>query len=307
MNARVSLPSVSVGLPVYNGEDYLEEALDGLLAQTYSDFELIISDNASTDRTPEICQAYATRDKRIRYVRQPTNLGAVPNHNVLLTLARGRYFKWVGADDIYLPRLLERCVEAIEAHPEAVLVNVWDGVVDEFGNRTPVPYPLDTASPSPRARFRSVLRANGGNDFYGLFRTADLRRIRPLGSFLHSDRAYMAELAMNGPFHQVPEVLFYRREHPARTSHAGLAREVVAKLDRSREQRGPRNSLLLYGEYVRGLFSAILHARIPWTERGRCAWELLAFLIDRFRPAILRRVVSGAAPTAAAATAADPT
>jgi hypothetical protein len=117
----------------------------------------------------------------------------------------------------------------------------------------------------------------------------------------------MAELAMNGSFHQVPEVLFYRREHPARTSHAGLAREVVVKLDRSREQRGPRNSLLLYGEYVRGLFSAILHARIPWTERGRCAWELLTFLGDRFRPAILRRVVSGAAPTAAAATAADPT
>jgi glycosyltransferase involved in cell wall biosynthesis len=290
--------TVTVALPVYNGEDYLEEALAGLLAQTYTDFELVISDNASTDRTAEICQAYAARDPRIRYVRQPTNLGAVPNHNLLLALARGRYFKWVGADDIYLPRLLERSVEAIQAHPEAVLVNVWDGVVDGAGNRNAVTYPLDTANPSAHARFRSVLRANGGNDFYGLFRTADLRRIRPLGSFLHSDRAYMGELAMNGPFHQVPEVLFYRREHPYRTSHAGLARDVVAKLDPSRAGSGHRRSLVLYGEYVQGLFSAVMHAQVSWPERARCLWELLAFFGDRFRPAVVQRVISGAAPAA---------
>ena len=301
-------PTVTVALPVYNGEDYLEEALDGLLGQTYTDFELVISDNASTDRTAEICGSYAARDPRVRYVRQRANLGAVPNHNLLLPLARGRYFKWVGADDIYEPRLLERCLEAIEAHPEAVLVNVWDGVVDGSGDRTQVHYPLDTANPSPHLRFRSVLRANGGNDFYGLFRTDDLRRMRPLGSFLHSDRAYMAELAISGPFHQVPEVLFYRREHPDRTSHAGLARDVVAKLDPRRAGRGHRRSLVLYGEYVRGLFSAILHARVSWPERARCLWELLAFFGDRFRPAVMRRVVSGAAPSAdAPAGAVEPT
>jgi glycosyltransferase involved in cell wall biosynthesis len=300
-----SAPTVTVALPVYNGETYLAEALDGLLGQTYTDFELVISDNASTDGTAEICRRYAERDPRIRYVRQPANVGAVPNHNLLLPLARGRYFKWVGHDDLYEPRLLERVVEAIEAHPEAVLVNVWDGVVDEEGHRTVVRYPLDTANPSPHLRFRSVLRANGGNDFYGLFRTASLRRVRPLGSYLHSDRAYMGELTMNGPFHQVPEVLFYRREHENRTSHAGLAREVVAKLDPSRAGSRHRRSLVLYGEYVWGLFSAILHARISWRERARCLWELLAFFGDRFRPAVIRRVMSGAAPPADAEVGAD--
>jgi len=293
-----STPTVTVALPVYNGEDYLEEALDGLLAQTFTDFELVISDNASTDRTAEICREYAERDPRIRYVRQSTNVGAVPNHNLLLPLARGRYFKWVGHDDVYEPRLLERSLEAIEAHPEAVLVNVWDGVVDENGHRRVVPYPLDTANPSPHQRLRSLLRANGGNDFYGVFRTESLRRIRPLGSYLHSDRSYMAELAMNGPFHQVPEVLYYRREHPHRTSHAGLAREVVAKLDPSRAGSGHRRSLVLYGEYVRGLFSAIMHARISWSERARCFGELVAFFGDRFRPTVIRRVLTGAAPSA---------
>ena len=89
--ARSPAPTLSVGLPVYNGERYLAESLDALLAQTYADFELIISDNASTDGTAEICREYAARDPRIRYVRQPVNVGAGPNHNLLVPLARGAY------------------------------------------------------------------------------------------------------------------------------------------------------------------------------------------------------------------------
>ena len=293
-------PLVTIGLPVYNGEDYLEEALDGLLGQTFADFELVISDNASTDRTAGICHTYAARDPRIRYVRQPTNLGAVANHNLLVPLARGRYFKWVGHDDLYAPELIERCVEALEAHPEAVLVNVWDGVVDEQGRTTTVPYPLDTANPSPHLRLRSLLNVNGGNDFYGLFRTESLRRIRPLGGYLHSDRAYMAELALNGPFHQVPEVLFHRRDHPNRTSHAGRASEVVAKLAPGRSGPLRDSPLRLYGEYVFGLFSAVLHAHIPVAERVRCLRELTAFFMTRLRPGVARQVLTGAAPPAEA-------
>src|SRR5919112_5909956 len=106
MTAR---PRVTIGLPVYNGERFLEQALDGLLAQTFTDFELIISDNASTDRTPEICQAYAARDSRIRYVRQPENIGAGPNHNILVPMARGEYFKWASHDDLYDPDLVAKC------------------------------------------------------------------------------------------------------------------------------------------------------------------------------------------------------
>jgi len=289
-------------MPVFNGEKFLEEALDGLLRQSYQDFELVISDNASTDRTAEICREYAERDSRIRYVRQPVNVGAVPNHNLLLPLARGRFFKWVAHDDVYEPRLLERSVEAFEAHPEAFLVNVWDGVVDESGQRTVVPYPLDTENPSPHLRFRSLLRANGGNDFYALFRTESLRQIRPMGSGLHSDRVYMGELAMNGPFHQVPEVLFYRREHRGRTSHGTSARTVVAKLD---PRRSRQSVLRIYVEYVWGLFASVFHAPLGWGERGLCLWELARFLLRRMRPSVAWQVAVGKAPPAVAPV--DPT
>lgn len=84
---------VSIGLPVYNGEQYLAKALDSLLAQTFTDFEVIISDNASTDRTSEICAAYLERDPRIRYYRNQQNIGAAPNFNRTFELATGMYFK----------------------------------------------------------------------------------------------------------------------------------------------------------------------------------------------------------------------
>ena len=131
--ARSPAPTLSVGLPVYNGERYLAESLDALLAQTYADFELIISDNASTDRTAEICREYAARDPRIRYVRQPVNVGAGPNHNLLVPLARGTYFKWASHDDLYAPTLLELCVRELEEHPEAVLAHCREGFIDDAG------------------------------------------------------------------------------------------------------------------------------------------------------------------------------
>jgi glycosyltransferase involved in cell wall biosynthesis len=288
-------PVVTVGLPVYNGGEYLEEALEGLLAQTYPDFELIVSDNASTDRTAEICARYAERDPRVHYLRQPTNVGAVPNHNALVAIARGRYFKWVGHDDVYEPELLARCVEALDAHPEAVLANVWDGVVDADGHRVAVPYPLDAANRSAHRRLRSLLREDGGNDVYGMIRTDALRRIHPMGSFLHSDRAFVAELILQAPFHHVEEVLYYRREHPDRTSHAARARDVATKLD---PHRAGQSTLRLYAAYVGDLVRSVLQAPVSTWERLLCLRELAAFLLSRARPGTVAQVASGRAPDA---------
>src|SRR5215472_3946539 len=105
MNAA---PRLSIGLPVYNGEDYLAESLEALLGQSYEDFELIISDNASTDSTADICRRYEKQDSRIRYVRQPRNIGAGPNHNYVVRHARGELFKWAAHDDLYARDLLKR-------------------------------------------------------------------------------------------------------------------------------------------------------------------------------------------------------
>ncbi|WNC85999.1 glycosyltransferase family 2 protein [Thermosynechococcus sp. QKsg1] len=95
------MPKVSIGMPVYNGAKFIREALDSLLAQTFTDFELIISDNASTDETEAICREYAAKDKRIRYVRQAQNLGAMANFKYVLDEARGEYFMWAAHDDLW--------------------------------------------------------------------------------------------------------------------------------------------------------------------------------------------------------------
>jgi glycosyltransferase involved in cell wall biosynthesis len=288
-------PTVTVALPVYNGEAFLEEALDGLLAQSYTDFELLISDNASSDATASICATYADRDPRIRYLRQATNIGAVPNHNLLVGLARGRYFKWVGHDDLFEPELLRRCVEGLESHPEAVLANVWDGVVDAQGRRAAAPYLLDAANSQAHLRFRSLLREDGGNDVYGLIRTDRLRGIHPMGSFLHADRAFVAELILNAPFHHVEEVLYFRREHPGRTSHAPRARDVVTRLDPARAKHSVAR---LYLAYVADLFASVRRARLTTRERLLCWRQLVWFLLSRVRPATLVQVVTGRAPRA---------
>src|SRR6185295_20414870 len=96
-------PRVSIGLPVFNGEQLLRQAVDSLLAQTFSDFELVISDNGSTDGTEAICREYAARDSRIRYLREPENRGGSWNFSRLPPLARGEYFRWSCHDDICEP------------------------------------------------------------------------------------------------------------------------------------------------------------------------------------------------------------
>ena len=145
MNA---VPRLSIGLPVYNGEKYLAEALEALLGQSYEDFELIISDNASTDGTAGICRRYEKQDSRIRYIRQPRNIGLVPNHNFVVGLARGELFKWAAHDDLYARDLLKRCVEALDENPQAVFAHSWSVIIDSSATLTKlVKYPVATASP----------------------------------------------------------------------------------------------------------------------------------------------------------------
>jgi len=290
-------PTLSIGLPVYNGEEFLGESLNALLAQTYRDFELIISDNASTDGTAEICRAYAERDRRVRYVRQPVNIGAAPNHNALVLLARGRYFKWASHDDLYAPTLLERCIEVLETDPEPVLVHARDAIIDHHGEvvRT-LPYPLDTANPRPSARLRSLLYVPGGNDFYGVIRAEVLRRIDLHGSYYNADRTIVASLCLQGPFHQVPEVLYFRRDHPDRASRASGRRARAAVLDPKRANRWRHPMIRMYAEYVLGYVKAIRQARLSVIQSGRCLAEVAGWLLSCLWPGRKRRSLESANP-----------
>ena len=133
----MGVPFVSIGLPVFNGEKYLESALDSLLSQDYPNFELIISDNASTDRTAQICARYAERDTRIRYYRNASNLGAEENFNHVFRLSRGDYFMWAAHDDLWHTTYVTRCLEGLMEDRNIVLCASTVQFIDEFGLAVP--------------------------------------------------------------------------------------------------------------------------------------------------------------------------
>ena len=209
-------PRVSVGMPVYNGERFLAAAIESILSQTFTDFELILSDNASTDSTEHICRRYAAADKRVRYFRNHANLGAARNFNRVYRAASGEYFKWAAHDDLCLADYLSRCVEVLDHDPSVVLCHPRVKTIDENGNvmriRTAA---LNGHANQPHMRFRDlVVIQHGCYAVFGLIRSAALSNTRLIGSYLSSDRVLLAELSLQGRFVEIPQCLFVRREHP---------------------------------------------------------------------------------------------
>ena len=213
-------PRVSVGVPVRNGERFLAETLDSLLAQTYTDFELIISDNASTDGTEEICRAYAARDRRVQYRRSPQDVGVAGNYNRLFKQAQGEYFKWAAADDIHEPEYLERCLSVLEKDPEVVLAYGKARFIDEAGGPLTDTDPgFDLRSDAARERLRYVIYADHWvNAIFGLIRKESLGKTPLLPNYPGADYTLLGELAVAGKFFEVPELLLRRRLHPEASS-----------------------------------------------------------------------------------------
>ena len=212
-DAAPRAPVVSVGIPVYNGERYVHEAVEGILAQTFDDFELIISDNASTDATASICEAYARQDRRVRYIHQASNIGAPRNYSFLVGCARGRYFKWSSASDTCEPSMLKECVEVLERDPSVVLCYGATRLIDSRGVPLQI-YDGDFGvyDPTPRDRYK-VLRGRLAlnNAQNGLIRLDALKRTRLVRAYAGSDLAMMAELVLQGKFHLLPDVVLNRR------------------------------------------------------------------------------------------------
>jgi glycosyltransferase involved in cell wall biosynthesis len=213
-------PRVSIGVPVRNGERFLAEALDSLLAQTFTDFELLISDNASSDQTEVIGRDYAAKDKRVRYYRCPQDVGLANNFNYLFLRSRGAYFKWAAGDDVHDPDYVARCVEVLDQDPTTVLAYAKARFIDQEGN------PLDTVDPgfdlrseAAEDRLRYVIRAyHWVNAIFGVVRRSALANTRLLPSYASADYTLLGELAAAGKFVEVPDSLFRRRLHPAASS-----------------------------------------------------------------------------------------
>ena len=209
---------ISIGIPVRNGQHHIRDAIDSIIKQTYQNFELIISDNASTDETAAICQQYAAADPRIKYYRQPENIGAAANFNRTFQLAEGAYFKWAAHDDVLEPTYLEQCVAALQRNPDAVLCQSLVKIINDQGQclHTYNHAAFGTDSPRASERFAARLTPRYCMDVFGLIRSDALRRTGLIRYHLGSDRTLLVELALLGRFLLVPEFLFLNREHPRR-------------------------------------------------------------------------------------------
>jgi glycosyltransferase involved in cell wall biosynthesis len=226
------MPKLSIGIPVFNGQEFLPQLLDSLLAQTFRDFEVIICDNASTDRTAQICCEYQRLDPRVHYVRNQHNLGAVANFNRVFELSTAPLFKWAAHDDLYHQAYLDACISLLEKNPDVVLAHTGTAFIDENGEM--LPFEQDTGSfvdaknkkrywadvpsigdtPVATTRFWHVLtRARWGTHMFGVVRRDILKQTALLPNFSGSDRAMLAELALLGRFQCANEQLFFKRFH----------------------------------------------------------------------------------------------
>jgi glycosyltransferase involved in cell wall biosynthesis len=293
-----AVPRLTLGLPVYNGERFLAASMDALLAQTFTDFELIISDNGSTDQTGAIARRYESSDPRVRYIHHHRNLGAAFNHNFVIEQARGEFFKWVSDDDLYAPDLLRQCIDALDSRPAIVLAHAWTAFIDDAGRITnALDYPLTTDVSDAAERFRSLLYTQGGDDIYGVIRMSVLRQVAPHGSHHLADRTFVAELALHGPFHNVPDFLYFRRDHPMRAERvAHSIHRRCTNLDPRRANRWRNPSVRLVAEYLLAYVAAIWRAPIGPTDRLRCVKELVVWIARHADPLRRRRLVESPDP-----------
>ena len=255
---------LSVGMPAYNSEKDIRDAIESVLNQTFTDFEFIISDNASTDSTQCICEEYASKDPRIKYVRNDENIGVTGNYNAVFELSSGKYFKWASSNDYCAPSFFEKCINMLELNPDAVLAfprtRLYSKGIDKQFNYTDS---LATTSDSPEERMLHIIdniRLN--NILNGVIRSSALQKTHLHLPFFASDSCLMCELALYGKFLEVPEYLFYRRmdEESSTAMQAESALVGHFKPNRKKPMRFQNWRIHLY------YFSAAFNAELSFRE-----------------------------------------
>jgi glycosyltransferase involved in cell wall biosynthesis len=238
-----SAPLVSIGMPVYNGAQFLRKSLDSILAQDFGHFELIISDNASTDGTEEICKEYLSKDRRIRYYRNAANMGAAENFNRVFRLSSSKYFMWAGDHDLWHPTWLSSCVQILEEDPtvaiaysNTMLIDVADAPLGDMGDR------IDTRGMNATERYRVLLyNLCWGNMVYGVHRSRWLKEVGGISSCCDvswPDQLLLGSLALRGTFAQIPAPLFLRRKIRADET----SEELLKRQDEMAEPATARSS-----------------------------------------------------------------
>lgn len=257
---------VSIGIPVYNCESYIQQSVESMLEQTYGDFELVIADNASTDRTEEICRSLVEKDNRVRYVRNEHNLGGPGNFRHVFSLCKGEYHKWTTADDYCAPTVLEKCVEVLDREPDVVVCYPKTTFIKEHGEFIEE-YDDDfhLLEDSPSARFIRILDAVAYcHAHLGVIRRAAMERTNLIGDELSSDFRFLAEISLYGKFYVVPEHLFFRRFHETSSSWARTDMDHQrAYYDPERQSKFKMHA---WRRYL-NLFHSVTRAPIPMREK----------------------------------------
>jgi glycosyltransferase involved in cell wall biosynthesis len=274
-------PRVTIGLPVYNGELFLAQAVDSILAQTYQDFELVISDNGSTDRTQAICEACATRDTRVRYHRYEQNRGAAWNFNNTFRLARGEYFKWQCHDDLLEPPMIEQCVDVLDREPAVVVCYPRVRFINAQGETIKLwADGLDMRSVHPHERLHHFLYHRNKlhlESQFGLFRSQAFATTGLMGTIPYSETILMAELALRGQFRELPEYTFLKRLHANNSLAVYSLYDLGSFLDPRRKNKVRLVWVERYWEFIK----AVQRAQLPPRERLRCYEELIPLVLSR--------------------------
>jgi len=274
---EIRIPKVSIGLPVYNGEKYINVALDSILRQDFEDFELIISDNASNDNTEGICRSYAEKDSRIRYYRFEQNTGAANNFNNVYKLSRGKYFKWAAYDDECYPQFLSRSVAVLDNAPDSVVMAYpWAELINEEGTTLRVGLDrIESRDSRPHRRLAKVVWSLTLCDpLYGLIKTNYLHKTHLIGPFFGSDIVLLGELAMLGEIREVDEILFRLRAHSQRSIQAmPNARALATWLNPS--SAGKLFILPAWEQMVWGMLRAVWNFPLQPAEKSKCYFTVL--------------------------------
>jgi glycosyltransferase involved in cell wall biosynthesis len=293
------MPRVTIGMPVFNGERFIVEALDSILAQTYKDFELVISDNGSTDTTEATCRRYAAKDQRVRYHREEVNRGATWNYNRVVELAQGEFFKWAAHDDLITPDYIEKCVGVLDRDPGVVLVCTDDQDIDEDGNQVDarryshIPSSERGSSEQPSKRFRRLVKDDYDcEQVFGLYRTDVLRKTRLIQSYTDSDRTLLAEISLYGRLFEIPERLFLHRQH---TGSSCKANPISGGWHQRAGWFDPRLSgkaLFSRWRQLREYVDAVFKAPLPVSEKAASLFWLVVYQRGRVK-GLFREIVVG--------------
>jgi glycosyltransferase involved in cell wall biosynthesis len=287
---------VEIGLPVYNGEKFLERALAMLLGQSYGEFELIISDNASTDGTEQICRKYADLDPRIRYFRQDQNIGAVANFNWVFENSNCEYFKWAAVDDLCSPTYLEKVVKILDDDPACIWCHSRSSHIDAAGNLLEDADCCDVSyekrgSPIASKRFEDVVLGKGGCiDSYGLMRSEAIRQTDLFMPLYGAEKIFMAELALIGTYREIPETLFFVRVDDTSSGSLATAEEQQQFVD----PNGTAKVRFARLSYLKGYLKAIRRSAPGSIEVAKSTLVILRWLfqISKWK-SILEKAIKG--------------